>query len=92
MSFVLYGQFANANDRLACFEISDGSTDLNRGRTSKRKCEINEKADERSHDNSKPRGHARDQMLASEALRLKRLTYEQTKNESNIMDRVQHES
>ena len=38
VSFVLCGPFDDSNDRLACFKISDGSTDPNRGRAEKRKC------------------------------------------------------
>ena len=51
MSFVVHDPFVETNDRLACFEISDGLNDSNRGRTAKIKCEISEKADNRSHDN-----------------------------------------
>ena len=80
MYFVLCGLFADANDRLACFEISDGSKNSNRGRDTKRKFEISEKADDRSHDNSNPIGHTTDQMLESAALRLQLLIYEQIKN------------
>ena len=81
MSFVVCGTFVDANDRLACFEISDGSTDPKRGRASKIKCEISEKVCDRSHKNSKRRGHITDQMLTSEALQLQQLACQQTTNE-----------
>ena len=45
VSFILHGPFADDNDRLAYFEISYGSTEPNRGRATKIKCEISEKAD-----------------------------------------------
>ena len=45
MSFLVFGPFVDANDMLTCFEISDGSTNPNRGRAAKRKCEVSEKAD-----------------------------------------------
>jgi len=92
MSFVVYGPFVDANDRLACFETSDGSTESNRGRVAKRKAEISEKSDDRLHDNSNPRGYTTDQMFTSEALRLQRLAYEQTANESNLMALIAHET
>ena len=66
--FVVYGPFADANCRLLFFEISDGSTDPNKGRTTKIKFEISEKEDEQSHENSNPRGCETDQMFKSEAL------------------------
>jgi hypothetical protein len=92
MSFVVYGPFVDANDRLACFETSDGSTHSNRGRAAKRQCEISEKADDRLHDNSNPRGYTTEQMFTSEALRLQQLAYEQTANESNLMALIAHET
>ena len=68
MSLVAYGLFSNANDRLACFETSDGSTEYNRGRTAKRKIEISEKADDQLYANSNTRGYTTEQMLTMEPL------------------------
>ena len=66
MSFAANGSFANANNRLACFETSHGSTESNKGRTAKRKIEITEKADDQLDDNSNPRGYIIEQMLRME--------------------------
>ena len=44
------------------------------------------------HDNSNPRGYTTEQMFTSEALRLQRLAYEQTANESNLMALIAHET
>ena len=65
MSFVLCVLYAEANAILACFEISDWSTNPNRGRDAKIKREISEKAHGKSHDNSNPTGCTTDQMLSS---------------------------
>ena len=43
MSFVIYGQFADANNRLACFETSNGNTESDKSKAAKRKMEISEK-------------------------------------------------
>ena len=70
MSFVAYGPFVDANDRLVCFETSDRSTASDKNRAAKRKLDLNEKANDRTHDSTNPRGYTTDQMFTTEYLRL----------------------
>ena len=70
MSFVTYGPFANANDILVCFSLSDASNDDVLSGTIKRKAEIHEKADDRLNDNNYNRGYTTDQRFTMEVLHL----------------------
>ena len=81
MAFVAYGPFVAANDRLVCFETSDRSTASDKNRVANWKLDLNEKANDRTHDSTNPRGYTTDQMFTMESLRLQRLAHEQNANE-----------
>ena len=79
MSFVAYGPFADGNDRLACFELSDAAPDTDKGRATKRKQEQLEKDIDRTNDNVNTRGLTTDQKISMKTLELQRMSHEQTK-------------
>jgi len=89
-SFVIYGPFANASDRLACYEINDSA--IAASRASKRKADLLDKEKKRSNDDFNKRGFTTDQKISIEALNLQRLAHEQTTNESNLVALIAHES
>ena len=90
ISFVLYGPFADGNDRLACFELSDAAPGSNKGRAAKRKQEQKEKDVARMNDNTNKRGLTTDQLISMKALKLQRLSHEQNINESNLIALMGH--
>ena len=92
MSFVVYSPFADANDRLACFETSDGNTESDKNRAAKRKMEISEKAKDCLNGNLNSRGYTTDQMFTVESLQLQRLAHGQTANKSNLMALIAHDT
>ena len=73
MSFVICGPFADGDDRLACFELSDAVPGSNKGRAAKRKQEKMEKDVARMNDNTNKRGLTTDQLISMKALKLQRL-------------------
>ena len=89
MSFVLFGPFAEENDRLSIFEPSDAPK-VTQPRVKKRKSDVNEKMDERNNDTNNNRGYSTDQRISIEALKLQKLNHVQTTNESNLVAFIVH--
>lgn len=89
-AFVVFGPFADPNDRLACFEIEDLQKAASRA--AKRKAELIEKEKDRANDDHNKRGFTTDQKINMEALTLQRLAHEQTTKESNLVALIAHES
>ena len=79
MPFVAYGPFADGNDRLACFELSDAAPDTDKGRATKQKQEQLEKDIAWTNVHVNKRGLTTDQKISMKALELQRMSHEQTK-------------
>ena len=89
-AFVIFGPFADPNDRLACFEIEDLQKAASRA--AKRRAELIEKEKDRANDDHNKRGFTADQKINMEALTLQRIAHEQTTKESNLVALIAHES
>ena len=92
MSFVTYGPFPDVNGILACFSISNDSTDDFLSRFSKCKTEISENTDDRLNGNNHTRGYPTNQRFTREASCFQQLAHEQTTHKSDMMALIAHQT
>ena len=92
MSFMVWGPFAEPNDRLSLFNTSDGKKGGGKSRAEKRKADKLVKDQNRKDDNSNQRGLTIDQKISYEAVLIQQKTHMQQQNESTMVGLIAHES
>ena len=92
MSFMVWGPFAEPNDRLSLFNTSDENEKGGKSRAKKRKADKLEKDQNRKDDNSNERGLTIDQKISYEALLIQQKSHVQHQNESTMVGLIAHEA
>ena len=88
MAFIVWGPFAEPNDRLSLFDTSDASTGKAKSRAEKRSAEQMIKNEVRSNDTVNERGYTVDQRISYESLKLQKQAQVHVQDERTMIGLV----